>query len=29
MDFVPLMPQTPKTMDARIFEDKPMGLKNT
>lgn len=28
MDFVPLMPEAPKRMDARIFEDKPMGLKN-
>ena len=28
MDFVPLMPEAPKQMDARIFEDKPMGLKN-
>lgn len=28
MDFVPLMPEAPKRMDTRIFEDKPMGLKN-
>ncbi|MFP4388623.1 MAG: acyl CoA:acetate/3-ketoacid CoA transferase, partial [Desulfococcaceae bacterium] len=28
MDFEPVIPGTPKTMDARIFEEKVMGLKD-
>ena len=27
MDFAPLMPETPKLMDARIFAPEKMGLK--
>ncbi len=29
MDFVPLMPQPPRLMDARIFADEPMGLRRS
>jgi propionate CoA-transferase len=27
MDFIPLMPETPKKMDARIFRPEVMGIK--